>query len=82
MYNYYFGQPLFIDRSLDDDRAPGAPISPFRQMGVSDILRACKSHVIIYFVQCRTIDGSEVVFQKKATSLFPKSRVRDVAGFI
>jgi hypothetical protein len=29
-----------------------------------------------------TFDGSEVVCQKTAASLFPKSRVRDVAGFI
>jgi hypothetical protein len=72
MDNYYFGQHLFIDRLLDDDRAPGAPISPFRQMGISDILRTCTSQFIIDFVQCRTMvyGDMEVFFLVRFVFLF------------
>jgi hypothetical protein len=38
MVNSHFKQPQFTVRLLDDDNAPGTPISPFRQMGISRIL--------------------------------------------
>jgi hypothetical protein len=38
MNSPYFGQLLFTDRPLDDDRAPGAQNSPSRPMGISGIV--------------------------------------------